>query len=410
MVNQSFTLKQFKKLRKRGDYYKFDNGKVDCEKLNNLLQELENLLYNINEYKFTELKTDIRNKKKIYLFDKDIKESLYDDFILRKINHNIKRIYKVKQSNRNNIINQIYNLLNEKMPCYVYRLDIKSFYESINRDKILCKILNSSIITTETKLLLEKFFSIIPDTTGLPRGLNISATLSELYMKDFDHEIINLDGVYYYARFVDDIIIFSTKDIDKKDLSDILIDKTLLNFNDDKTQKLFLDYKKRERLEYLGYEFVIIPNSKSLKDNIIVNIANKKINKIKSRIIYSLINYSKNLNFELLKKRILFLTCTYPIKTSQQKISPYKNSGYLQAGLLYNYYKLSLNNDSLKELDNFLRNILFSKNQYSRSLSKEQKKILARFSFVEAYKRKITRNFYTSFKNFKEITRCWDYV
>lgn len=410
MVNQSFTLKQFKKLRKRGDYYKFDNGKVDCEKLNNVLQELENLLYNINEYKFTELKTDIRNKKKIYLFDKDIKESLYDDFILRKINHNIKRIYKVKQSNRNNIINQIYNLLNEKMPCYVYRLDIKSFYESINRDKILCKILNSSIITTETKLLLEKFFSIIPDTTGLPRGLNISATLSELYMKDFDHEIINLDGVYYYARFVDDIIIFSTKDIDKKDLSDILIDKTLLNFNDDKTQKLFLDYKKRERLEYLGYEFVIIPNSKSLKDNIIVNIANKKINKIKSRIIYSLINYSKNLNFELLKKRILFLTCTYPIKTSQQKISPYKNSGYLQAGLLYNYYKLSLNNDSLKELDNFLRNILFSKNQYSRSLSKEQKKILARFSFVEAYKRKITRNFYTSFKNFKEITRCWDYV
>lgn len=410
MVDQSFTFNQFKKLRKRGDYYKYDNGKVDCDILNNKLKELEILINDLNNYNFSELKTNIRNNKKIYLLNKDKNESIYDDFILRKINHNLKRIYKVKQSNRNSIINQIYNLLDERMPCYIYRLDIKSFYESIDRDKILYKILNSSIITTETKLLLEKFFSIIPESNGLPRGLNISATLSELYMKDFDHEIICLDSVYYYARFVDDIIIFSTTEIDEKSLSKILYKNTLLNFNDNKTQKLFIDYTKQEKLEYLGYEFVISNNSISCKDIIKVNIAEKKINKIKSRIIYSLLDYKKNPNFSLLKKRILFLTCTYPIKTANQKISPYKNSGYLQAGLLYNYFKLSTNNDSLKKLDDFLRNILFSNNKYSLNLSKEQKKSLARISFNEAYKRKIIRNFYTSFKGFKDITRCWDYV
>lgn len=49
---------------------------------------------------------------------------------------------------------------------------------------------------------------IIALSTGLPRGLGISAVLSELYMKYFDLSIRRVGGVYYYARFVDDIIVF----------------------------------------------------------------------------------------------------------------------------------------------------------------------------------------------------------
>lgn len=43
---------------------------------------------------------------------------------------------------------------------------------------------------------------------GLPRGLSISSVMSELYMKYFDLRIRRLEGVYYYARFVDDIVVF----------------------------------------------------------------------------------------------------------------------------------------------------------------------------------------------------------
>lgn len=49
---------------------------------------------------------------------------------------------------------------------------------------------------------------IVALSTGLPRGLGISAVLSELRMKYFDLSLRRVEGVYYYARFVDDIIVF----------------------------------------------------------------------------------------------------------------------------------------------------------------------------------------------------------
>ena len=77
-------------------------------------------------------------------------------------------------------------------------------------------------MSNETKQLLEKIFNKVQQPNGLPRGLNISATLAELYMKDFDHNIVTTDGVFYYSRFVDDIIIFSYKEITLDYLNKIL--------------------------------------------------------------------------------------------------------------------------------------------------------------------------------------------
>ena len=106
----------------------------------------------------------------------------------------------------------------------------------------------------------------------------------------------------------------------------------------------------------------------------------------------------------------MFLTCTYPIKTSHQKISPYKNSGYLQGGLFYNYHSLSEDNASLKKLDEFVRNILFSNNIYSQALRLSDKKELAKYSFAVAYNRKFTRNYNAKRFEINNITRCWKYA
>lgn len=408
MINQSFTYNQFKKLQKRGDFLPQN---VNTQSLKLKLLELEELLKDINQFSFSSLKNIKKNHKEIYFLDKKNKNYIFDDFILRKINHNIKRIYKVKQSNRNIIINQIYNLLNENLKCYIYRLDINSFYESINREKILQKIKDSSVVSAETKILLEQFWKYTQDCSGLPRGINLSATLSEIYMNIFDHKIISTNGIYYYARFVDDIIIFSYKKLNMTKLDKILTEETGLTFNTKKTKELYLDFTKDESLEYLGYQYIIKTNKKyNGIDNITINIAKKKLNKIKSKIIYALLDYNKNKDFKLLQNRILFLTCTYPIKTSQQKISPYKNTGYLQAGLFFNYFKLSENNSSLKELDNFKLNILTHKNKYSKHLNTEQKKQLLKISFVIAFNRKLTRKCWGKDKQFEKIMRCWKYV
>src|SRR5699024_10410218 len=41
---------------------------------------------------------------------------------------------------------------------------------------------------------------------GLPRGIGVSAFLSELFMRDIDNQIRNLTDLVYYARYVDDIV------------------------------------------------------------------------------------------------------------------------------------------------------------------------------------------------------------
>lgn len=109
MVNQAFDFKQFRKLQRLGDVF-LPNCNIDVIKTK--LIEVEKLIQNnIDNYEFTSIKTTKKNDKLIYLLDKNADNFIYDEFILRKINHNIKRIYKVKQADRNIIVNQIYNIL-----------------------------------------------------------------------------------------------------------------------------------------------------------------------------------------------------------------------------------------------------------------------------------------------------------
>ncbi|QDW32534.1 RNA-directed DNA polymerase [Yersinia sp. KBS0713] len=58
--------------------------------------------------------------------------------------------------------------------------------------------------------------------SGLPRGLATSAIISEYMMKDFDLFIKRKAGVFYHARFVDDIFIVTNgEDDDVKFVSEV---------------------------------------------------------------------------------------------------------------------------------------------------------------------------------------------
>ena len=63
--------------------------------------------------------------------------NLRQNLILRKIQKNIKTIYSVRQTDRNIIVKQMKTLLSENLEMWVVRLDVRHFYESINRNYIL---------------------------------------------------------------------------------------------------------------------------------------------------------------------------------------------------------------------------------------------------------------------------------
>lgn len=91
---------------------------------------------------------------------------------LRKLDRNIRAIYKVKQANRDDMVNQVKSLLREGCSFTVLRLDIRSFYESIDRGKVLDWISRDSIVSYTSRVIMKKLFDApqFINMSGLPRG------------------------------------------------------------------------------------------------------------------------------------------------------------------------------------------------------------------------------------------------
>lgn len=441
-MNQSFNRQQLLRLCKQTELV--DYGATLSNDLENSYNDI---VADTFEFKITQLSE--------YFLAEDLPNKL----ILRKLNDNIKRIYKDEQANRRIIISQVKTLLSETCPFWVIKTDIKSFYESINRDRLISKFHDDSILSYQSMFLLRKVFSnsTLTTNTGVPRGMNISATLSEIYMRKFDKWVRIYSGVYYYARFVDDIIIFTNSLSNATSLIESLNENLSelaegLKINSSKTE--LYDGKnlkhinpndgkvirKGKTLEYLGYSFfketekVKKPNAKSFQNvedlkytvetkystlvtepiskinfNEIkssqeaflrISIADKKVKKIKTRVVKALLDYPKNKNFDLLENRIKFLTGNYSIRKNEE-------GNTLRAGIYYNYlhvnqYKIFI------ELNSFFRKALFSNLGnfgLKVGLSKPQKQKLSKYCFVAGFENKVHNEF--DYSEMQNIIQCW---
>jgi hypothetical protein len=345
-------------------------------------------------------------------------ESLESKLILRKLNDNIKRIYKDEQANRKIIISQTKVLLEDTCPYWILKTDIKSFYESIDRNRLIDKFKNDSILSYYSLFLLKKLFSnsLISISNGIPRGMNISATLSEIYMRKFDKWVRRCEGVFYYARFVDDIIIFVNSLYNMKTLiNNINIRLSELAqglvINRDKTQlfegltlmqldiETYVKLNNDNSLEYLGYKFN--KNNEKGKYNLTISIAEKKIKKIKTRLTLSFIDFSYNHDFILLNNRIKFITGNFGIRKTRE-------GNMLKSGIYYNYPNLT-DESKLKELTEYYRKLLYcKKGKLGIALSRLtliQRNKLKKYCFVAGFNKRIFKSF--SYSKINEIVRCW---
>lgn len=100
--------------------------------------------------------------------------------------------------------------LRELLPAYpggiFLRVDVKDYYPSISRDKIL-KIIKRSIKKTQAISLIRAAIetqTIDEKDGGIPQGLSISNILAAVYLRDMDEELSKL---YAYFRYVDDILV-----------------------------------------------------------------------------------------------------------------------------------------------------------------------------------------------------------
>ena len=162
------------------------------------------------KYKINLEKSNVITTKPVY-FTK--KEDALGYFIIKQLQRNIRKLYKVKQSDRHQIVSQLSCLLNDEFPKYLIRTDIQEFYESIPHDKLLEIIDHENLLSFTSKKyiksILNEYKTLSASDNGLPRGIGVSAYLAELYMRQFDRKVKDDNEVIFYARYVDDIVIGS---------------------------------------------------------------------------------------------------------------------------------------------------------------------------------------------------------
>lgn len=424
---------EFYKLRKKyiidsTDYQKISekiqniNNEIDKLKElreNKILKILEKVSENINTSIFEFwLKKELETKTKKYIYKTEKHESFY---CIKKLQYNINKIYKVIQSNRFQIVSWLILSINNKLPKKIIKLDLKSFYESISFDQIINQIEKDWFLSFQSinflKIINEEYKSL-GNVNWLPRWLWISAYLSEFYMRNFDENIKNMNGIYYYWRYVDDIIIVaenSTKDyvneinkVIKNNNLTIQINSSKNKFimfdidNSLKVSSLDFDWKKIPNLNSFDYLWYNIKFEKNWDSNIKVNLSNKKNEKIKQKIDLAFHFYNFNTNKwektsqDLIIKRIRYLTSNVNLIWKKKNIKTW---------IYYSNSLIDENNVSINELDNYL------KSKIGMLTNNRLKEKLNTFSFEEWFKNK---NLYflkrKNINNFKKLTKIWKYV
>jgi hypothetical protein len=439
MTSQEFTVEALNRLRRRGSQFKY---RTDTDGYPKKASEWKAFLTSIQTeildgtFRFRPFDV-VRLPKNKQMF---MTCSLENIMVMRKINDNVRRAYRIKQANRLDTIRQVQQALRETTPKHVIRLDIKSFYESVPRRSLINRLRADRLVSTRTLDLLARLLKLVGHlgTAGLPRGLQISATLAELHAAQLERELRAIGGVYYVARYVDDIVLFSY--VDYQTIAPKIkqaFKACRLSLNTDKLEDeevkicrcgTLCEHEKGKCpceskckchpkfdadhilcLDILGYRLAFPDvNDKNEKNenDVRVYMAEKKINKYKQRFYKAMQSYLVDADFSLLNDRVLFLT-------SNHKLESTKLGGSLKGGVYYNFSLYDPYEDNsifpenrLEYLDRLLQTSLASTLSLRAAPSRHARRKLLSMSFVRGHKSRRLHSL--SPKRITEVGACWN--
>lgn len=394
VIKYSFSPKSLRREIRSDDFWKYS---LAPNRIESIITDYSNKFAECN-YEVDNISIIKRETGKNLFIIQDLRNNL----LIRRTNTILRRFVNHADFDRNEEIKQLSSIISSEPNAIIFRCDITSFFESIIFENVLKKICNDGYNNLPSLKVLQSISTFANNNgqSGLPRGLSISSTLANYFLKDFDKSINLIDSCFYYSRYVDDIIIIYTKkNIDVEDIVKEKLKKIGLVLNTKKTHKCIIG--NVGKLEYLGY-------SLDLQNGEMISISNKKIKKTKTRISLSVISFNMDFNFALLYKRLLFLTANTKMKMSGREKS-------VIVGFKYSY-SLCQNElllEQMKLLDKYYYNIINSK-KYKPSIimrnniTTEQLKKLNKLSFKNGYlftiKNKLSRN------EISEIKKAWKYA
>jgi RNA-directed DNA polymerase len=298
------------------------------------------------------------------------------------------------------------NASNSKENINYIKLDIKNFYDKINRT-ILIDILKSKNVDNTVIELIKKAISTptIPVSTkktnynsfitnkGIPQGLAISNILAQIYLHEFDKDIKKRN--FFYQRYVDDIIILNQGEITKYRNNNIekSLNKLDLELNEEKTERNSL----KKEFNFLSYSIGI----KS------ISIAENNIEKFIKRIAGKFTWFRNNLNNPDLRpnwikteERLVEIFIEELNDSITGIISKDKNYGWL-------FYFSEMSDLSLLfKLDKIIQNF-FLNEKYFKTTPNNLKKLVRTYYVISYYKNK---NYISNYDNYNSIKRKRDFL
>ncbi len=345
----------------------------------------------VKDFKISALKRETRRGKPTYQAN-----NIEDVIAIRLLDRYIRRIYKVRQSDRNRIISQVRTVLKDSGDYTVMRLDIKQCYESMDFDASIKKLDNDMILAPSCMQLLDSISTYCKSVgiKGLPRGLAISPTLAELYLEPIDKYIKGEEGVIYATRYVDDffILVDKTKEHELKANLKLKLNKIGLSLNEEQ-HKQYIGSSKNAKFDYLGYA-ICVNSVKGKANKVDLTISKQKLDKIKQKVAISFNEHKNFPNLNLLKQRLTYLTVLKVIKKN--------DNGALLGGLAYNYRYVSDGFNCLKTIDGFLMKMI---NHSRFSFSHAEKITLSKTAFYSSVSKKKQGKFTRS--KATKISRVW---
>lgn len=357
------------------------------------------------------------NGKKVYQCD-NLDTLLVSKYVMRDLVEN----YHVTTGDRNAIVEELYVMLNNNTPKVLVRSDIKSFFESILQQPLMNYFEDDARISTFSlkylRLFLEKYNILVkaanPDAevgVGLPRGLCFSSVLSEIYLTAFDKIVKYSKGVYFYKRYVDDVILLLSSETNAENVINT-IGETLssmgLRMNEEKTMAMRIDGNMGRSVlfTYLGYKFVVGNSGTEL------HLSERKYNKYRYLIDQVFMKYERTSHYRTRKadgskKQDALVVLKHELNVLTGNGSLTQKKHFVKTGVYYTN-RLLTSLDELTELDRYLaakintlvppRN-LFQYNgedQYEARLE-DWKLLLRRYTFTTGFekRRECNHEYYT---------------
>jgi len=333
--------------------------------------------------------------KQVYGIDSSLDQIL----AVRHVQRILKFTYDIKMPSRDLLIGQIKSLALDGVPKYIIRADVEQFYESVRHLDLLNSIHESPALSVVVKRILTRLIKDYVKTSGnekgLPRGIGMSAYLAEIYLASIDDEIRNQEDLFYYARYVDDIVLMyapKRRDSVSTYLSNVseIINRKGLAFNS-KTHVIDLLDNQNGKFEYLGYEFDASPSKWG------VRLSQKKLQKYRSKIEKSFADYTKKHSF-VAKKSAEELIIRSLYLTGNFRLFSRKSNAFIG---IYFSNKFITDTSQLRGLDHFF------KHKVSTLTDPSLKRKLAKLSFLSGFDNKTFRSFDP--RQLSEISKGWNH-